>query len=135
MTYSFIICNPAMYPDASLCAYKPSQERKYQRHVQNCVLEQGKPKELLKGDLHVSIAEYSTIPKAFGKTKRIMAMSGAIRPSIRSDIGYIAASIFNALNGLVWVNEAKVAHVALSRHYSDAPRLDVTVKEIQGAKA
>lgn len=112
-------------------AYTPAQTRKYQAYVRACVMEQGRPKEPLMGVLRVDTVEYRAMPKAFGKEKRARAMRGDIRPGKRPDMDNIEKTIWDALTGLVWKDDAQVVDGTRSKFYSDAPRVEVIVEEIE----
>ena len=142
MTYRFVISGPAVPQgrprlttvNGYARAYTPTQTRKYQRHVQNCVLEQGKPKELLKGVLRVDTVEYRAIPKSMNKTRRMKAIKGEIRPGKRPDIDNIEKAIWDALTGLVWKDDAQVVDGTRVKYYSNTPRVEVTVEELEGVE-
>ena len=142
MVYHYVISGPAVPQgrprlttvNGYARAYTPAQTRKYQRHVQDCVLAQGKPKEPLEGVLRVDTVEYRAIPKAFGKAKRLKAMQGGIRPGKRPDMDNIEKAIWDALTGLVWKDDAQVVDGTRGKFYSDTPRVEVTVEELEGVE-
>ena len=142
MKYSYVIPGPAVpqgrprltTANGYARAYTPAKSRKYKRHVQACVLEQGKPKKPLEGVLRVNTVEYRAIPKSMSKTRRMKAMRGDIRPGKRPDMDNIEKAIWDALTGLVWKDDAQVVDGTRCKFYSDNPSVEVTVEELEGVE-
>jgi Holliday junction resolvase RusA-like endonuclease len=88
---------------------------------------------LLAGPLSiVIIARF--VPPASTSKKRLAAMlAGEIRPTRRPDFDNIAKNV-DALNGVVWRDDAQVADAIVRKFYAETPGVDVSI-ELIGAPA
>ena len=149
MTYRFTIPGPAVpqgrprittvngYPRA----FDPPKSKAYKEFVRHCVMEQWRDRLkkcasnlqniLLFGPISVVITEYREVPKAWSKKKRRMAIEGKLLPTKKADIDNVAKAILDAVKGQVWVDDAQVVDLAASKRYSDNPRVELEVTELE----
>jgi Holliday junction resolvase RusA-like endonuclease len=66
------------------------------------------------------------VPQSWSAKKRAAALAGAIRPAKRPDLDNIA-KMLDALNEVVWRDDAQVVSGLIEKLYSDRPRLRVEV--------
>jgi Holliday junction resolvase RusA-like endonuclease len=92
----------------------------------------GRP--LLEGALHVQVSAYFAVPQSWSTTKRAAALTGAIRPTKRPDLDNVV-KVLDALNGVIWRDDAQVISGVIDKHYSDRPRLRVEVARFGEAAA
>ena len=71
--------------------------------------------------------------KCIKKSKKwkAAALAGAIRPTSKPDIDNVIKSSFDGLNMVVWVDDSQVVELKTAKWYSDAPRLEMWVREVQ----
>ncbi len=79
--------------------------------------------------LRVELEVFRSIPKSFSKKKVDQCRCHIIRPTTKPDIDNYIKQIFDALNGLVWEDDAQIVRVEAGKFYCDAPRLEIIVKE------
>ena len=82
-------------------------------------------------ELAIKITAYYEIPKAASKAKREKMLSGEIRPTKRPDIDNVAKAIYDSLNMVAYHDDAAIVEARISKFYSDYPRVEVTIKQIE----
>lgn len=80
----------------------------------------------LEGALRVRVLACFGVPQSWSAKKRIAAITGAIRPAKRPDLDNVV-KMLDALNEVVWRDDAQVVEGWIEKHYSDRPRLRVEV--------
>ena len=94
--------------------------------MKTCAIEQvGNP--VLQGPLSVSVAISVGIPDSWSKKKRAAALSGEIRPTGKPDFDNTTKLICDALNGIVWKDDAQITDARFSKRYAETPETSVTV--------
>ena len=76
----------------------------------------------------VRIVVYKGIPVSWSKTRRQRAMMGGEIPG-KPDLDNVAKAVLDALNGVAYVDDVQVVKLTVSKHYSEEPRIEVSVKE------
>ncbi len=76
------------------------------------------------------------IPASFSKRKRLDAIERRLRPTTKPDWDNIAKTI-DALNKVVWPDDAAVVDAVVRKFYSEKPALVIVVRalEPQAARA
>jgi crossover junction endodeoxyribonuclease RusA len=82
---------------------------------------QHRPAQLLDGPLHVALAFAMPRPPSVPRTKRRM-------PTCKPDIDKMERAIFDALTGVIWVDDARVTSVTKSKRYADDVAVGVVVE-------
>ena len=114
---------------ASGTVYTPEKTARYEERLAWAAQSVMAGRPLLTGGLQVDIEAYMDIPKSKPKTFRAAALAGAIRPTTKPDPDNIA-KMLDALNRVVWVDDSQIVTLNVRKHYSDRPRLQITVCEI-----
>ena len=78
----------------------------------------------------VEVRAYYQIPKSVSKKRTKTMLSGETRPLKRPDTDNVLKSILDAMNGFAFYDDSQVTDISASKYYSDAPRVEVTVKEV-----
>jgi Holliday junction resolvase RusA-like endonuclease len=85
----------------------------------------GRP--LLDGPLELHLCAYVEVPGSWSAKKRRDCLAGRIFPTSRPDWDNYA-EMMDALNSVVWTDDARVVDSHVYKRYSDKPRLAVIVK-------
>lgn len=107
-------------------AYTPQKTASYEaclRHEAALAMADRPPFE---GALRVQVSAYFGVPQSWSAKKRAAAFAGTIRPAKRPDLDNIA-KMLDALNEVVWRDDAQVVSGLIEKFYSDRPRLRVEV--------
>jgi Holliday junction resolvase RusA-like endonuclease len=85
----------------------------------------GRP--LLDGALRLDFRSFLAIPTSWSAKKRTAALRGDIYPTGRPDWDNFA-KVIDALNGVVWRDDALVVDAHVRKRYSDRPRTEIAVE-------
>jgi len=110
-------------------AYTPQKTASYEamlRHEAALAMADRPP---LEGALRVRVAAYFGVPASWSTKKQIAAITGAIRPAKRPDLDNIV-KMFDALNVIVWRDDAQIVEGWIEKYYSDRPRLRIEVSPV-----
>lgn len=109
--------------------YTPEQTVNAETFTKLCAMDQvGQP--MLEGPLVVSMHAVFDIPVSFSKKKKADALSGAIRPTGKPDLDNLAKLYSDALNKVVWGDDAQIVSMALSKSYGTEPGVVITVNKM-----
>lgn len=75
--------------------------------------------------LHIDVQ----VPASWSKVKQARALQGLVRPGTKPDIDNVAKAIFDAINGVVWIDDVQVVTLYAEKRYSDRPGVTVRVRE------
>ena len=76
----------------------------------------------------LSLVVLHAIPKSWSTRKQDAALAGTERPTTKPDADNVAKAIADACNGIVWVDDAQVVELHVSKRYSSAPGVMVEVR-------
>lgn len=76
----------------------------------------------------LSLVVLHPIPKSWSKRKQDAALAGTVRPTTKPDADNVAKAIADACNGIVWVDDAQVVELSVSKRYGRAPGVMVEVR-------
>jgi Holliday junction resolvase RusA-like endonuclease len=88
----------------------------------------GRP--LLEGALEMLVEFVLPIPASFSKIKRAQAIAGTLAPLSKPDIDNGAKLVADALNGVVYKDDAAIVRMALVKRYGEVPATIVEVREM-----
>jgi Holliday junction resolvase RusA-like endonuclease len=109
--------------------YDPPKSRDYKSYVRMMAAQAYKG-PLLEGALSLKVVVYRTPPSSWSKMKTALALSGKIRPTPKPDLTNTIKGIEDALNGLIWKDDAQVVDLVLGKWYADTPRAEIEICEI-----
>lgn len=116
-------------------AYDPEKSKKYKEQVRLWATQQLKKLDgfqLFKNPIYVEITFYLPIPSYWSKKKRIEAAQGITRPAKKPDLDNLYKSLTDALNGLLWVDDAIITDAHIKKRYTaEVTRTEIIVKEVQ----
>lgn len=89
-------------------------------------------KQQLRGALFVTVMAIMAVPKSWPNRRRDAALTGAARPMGRgTDDCDNLAKMLDALNGVVWADDAAVVDLRVAKFYGEEPMLRVEVKQLE----
>ena len=109
-------------------AYTPKRTHDYEKKVRAAYKGEMFPEDI---PLEVHIDAYFKIPKSASKKTSMEMRRGAIRPMKKPDTDNVAKSICDALNGLVYADDKQVVRLVVEKWYSDVPRAEVRITEVE----
>lgn len=77
--------------------------------------------------IRVDITLFYPISKSWPATKKLDAQLGKIGATVKPDIDNCVKAIYDALNKVVWNDDAQVVDEHVCKLFSDEPRVDVRI--------
>ena len=111
--------------------YDPKKSRDFKRYV-SAIAAKLAPASLLEGPLQLEVKVYKPSLKSFSKKKALAAEEGLLRPTTKPDVDNYVKGVKDALNKVIWHDDSQVVDLKVSKWYSEKPRVEVTVKELNG---
>lgn len=113
----------------SIRVYDPPKVSKYKKELYRLA------KELYHGDradgaIEVEISFYRPVQKSLSKKERARRLSGEHRPTVKPDLDNYIKSTLDALNGILWTDDARIVDLHAHKYYSDDPHIEITVTEL-----
>lgn len=109
--------------------YDPAKVKKFKKELSQLARSQYKD-EPLDGMLEVEISFYRPVQKSLSKKERARRLSGEHRPTVKPDLDNYIKSTLDALNGILWTDDAYIVDLHAHKYYSDRPRIEITVREL-----
>lgn len=81
--------------------------------------------------VRVRIDAYYDTPKSESKKKLRNMLAGLLFPTKKPDWDNIGKIVCDALNGIAWKDDAQIVDGHVLKHYSEVPRTDVLIEEVQ----
>ena len=114
--------------------YDPEKSRSYKQLVRFWVTQHLKKIEGFKpyeNALCVDVTFYRHIPSSWSRKKRMEADSGIIRPVTRPDCGNYEKGFYDALTGIVWVDDSIITDKNVRKRYTaDLARIELKITEV-----
>lgn len=89
------------------------------------------PKPLLDGPLIMDVLAIMKVPKSWSKRDRDAALSGIIRPTGKPDYDNLEKLASDAMNGIVYKDDAQIVRATVEKRYGEEPMLQVQVDQFQ----
>jgi Holliday junction resolvase RusA-like endonuclease len=80
--------------------------------------------------LWVDMFFYIPIPKSTSKKTRELMLAGKIRPEVKPDRSNVEKFVEDALNGILWRDDAIIVDGRIAKFYSEQPRTELRVSAI-----
>ena len=80
------------------------------------------------GPLAVRVVANMPIPKSWSKSKQFDARTGQLAHTTKPDADNIL-KMLDALNGIVWIDDAQITMASVEKRYSAQPELIVIVRQ------
>ena len=104
----------------------------YKKDIYNSILEKlNGVYDPLDAAVAVMVKFKMPIPASWPKAKREEAANGMMHTK-KPDLDNLVKGLFDAVNGLCWVDDNRVSSVIASKEYSDEPGIDITIVPIGG---
>lgn len=117
-------------------AYDPEKSRNYKAYVKllatQAMKEQGFT--MLEGPCCLDILAFFEVPKSKSKKFREAALSGLEYPTKKPDLSNIIKGIEDAINNLVYKDDACIVSLSVCKFYSEVPRVEVVISECKNKK-
>ena len=82
----------------------------------------------LEGEIYLKVAFYRKTQKSLSKKEHDRRVSGTHRPIVKPDASNYLKAFEDALNGIIWADDAMIVHEEIDKYYSDDPRIEVEIE-------
>lgn len=109
-------------------SFTPKETVNAESWVRHCCIEQaGQP--CLEGPLLLSVEIVCQVAESWSKKKQAAALAGTIMPTGKPDLDNCFKLLADALNGVMWKDDAQIVSLSVQKRYGRAPgtTLRVTV--------
>lgn len=87
-----------------------------------------------KAMLRMSVRAYFGIPKSASKKLRQAMVETLHRPVKKPDSDNILKSVADALNQIAYHDDSQIVSAIIDKYYSDNPRVEITIEDIEGVQ-
>jgi len=108
--------------------YTPTPMRKYQDSIRKIARAAMVGRDPFHGALSVSLRFRMPIPKSDPKWLREAKAAGECAHIIKPDKDNLTKAVYDALNKIVWVDDAQIARGFQTKVYSTRPGIDVRIE-------
>lgn len=109
--------------------FTDAQTRTYEGRLSDAAAEAMDGHPLIEGPVLLKLVATFGVPASWSKRKQADALTGIIRPTGRPDWENIA-KLTDALNGIVWRDDAQVVTATVRKVYGERPGLAIEVVPI-----
>lgn len=109
--------------------FTPKPQRDFMGTIRSMASQAMAGRPLIDGPCELTITATYQWPKSLSPRKR--ALPFADRKTTRPDAGNIAKIVEDALNSIVWTDDARVSDTHIHKRYGDVPGLRVEVAELR----
>jgi Holliday junction resolvase RusA-like endonuclease len=113
--------------------YTPKKTVNYETLVKQLYIEKYFQKQL-EGPIRAVITAYMYIPKSESKKRKKKMLANEILPTKMPDWDNVGKIITDALNGLAYEDDKQIVDAHVIKLYSDQPRVEVELEEIEGVE-
>lgn len=107
--------------------YQDSETEKYENHIAMLANIVMGGRGVLLGPLELRIIAYVPIPKSWSEKMKQRCVDGVMRPVTRPDGDNYEKAALDALNGIVYKDDAQIVEMRWSKRYDHNPRLEIEV--------
>ena len=112
--------------------YTPKETVEREQFILGCYNKEAKGMSFEgKTPLKVEIKAFYAIPVNTSKIQTKLMLSDEILPVVKPDIDNVAKIVLDALNKNAFPDDNQVAELAMEKHYSTNPRMEIVIKQLR----
>ncbi len=110
--------------------YTPADTRHYEAEVRFYAAEQMGARPLIEDAVEITLVARFMPPASASKKRRAAMLAGEIRPTVKPDLDNIVKAAADAMNRVVYRDDAQIVTARIAKLYSETPGLTVIVKTL-----
>lgn len=110
--------------------YDPPKTAKFKRELKQLAMLEMRGKSKFDSAISVKIKFFRRVQKSISNAEHSRRLSGAHRPIVKPDLDNYIKGTLDALNDVIWTDDAIIVELNTSKWYSDNPRIEIEVKEV-----
>lgn len=107
--------------------YTPKKTAVYEQVIGLHARAAMKGRKILTGAVRLSVTAYMPIPSSWSMKQKTKAMTGALRHTKRPDSDNLCKAVQDALNGVIYADDAQIDEVHIVKRYG-MPRTEIVVE-------
>lgn len=111
--------------------YTPERTRSYEGMVRTAAMVEMGSRSPIEGPVEFVLRAVFPVPTSWSGRKRQQALVGDLKPAKKPDLDNIAKAVTDALNGVVFADDAQIVRMTLEKRYGQAPAVACTVRPLQ----
>lgn len=112
-----------------LRVYDPPKVKQFKSLLRSLAANQYARPPLI-GPLSVSLTFYRPVQKSISKTERERRLSNQSKPVVKPDTDNYIKSTLDALNGVLWHDDAQIVKITAEKRYSENGKIVITVTQL-----
>lgn len=109
--------------------YDPPKVKQFKRILRSLAVDQYSRPPLI-GPLSVSLTFYRPVQSSISQSERERRLSNKSKPVVKPDTDNYIKATLDALNGVLWHDDAQIVKITGEKRYSDHPKITVSVKPV-----
>lgn len=109
-------------------SYTPKKTSDYEAQVK-AIAQNAMTREPLETPLVAFLYFRLPIPKSYSKKRVAACLAGSERPTKKPDLDNLAKSVLDGLNGVVYLDDAQLVSLHITKVYDHNPGVDIMVRE------
>jgi Holliday junction resolvase RusA-like endonuclease len=109
--------------------YTPEKTAKYENLVKLAAQEAMRGTAPFTRPVSLLVQIFVSVPASWSKKRRDLALRGFIGATKKPDADNVLKALKDGMNGIVYVDDARVTSIALSKQYGEIPRVEVRASE------
>ncbi len=109
--------------------YTPAKTKEYEARVREAADEAMQGQLPLDTPILAIIKICVPVPASYSKTRRQACLDSREMPTKKPDWDNVAKAITDSLNGVVYMDDAQIVSVYVSKRYSEEAGVEVTIRE------
>lgn len=109
-------------------AYTPAKTQRYEDLIKSRAYDAMAGAPPLDEALAVDVTAFVAPPQSLSKAKMAEALAGERKPLTRPDLDNYVKAALDGMNGIVFRDDSLVTDLAVSKRYSETPRLEIRVR-------
>lgn len=109
--------------------YDPPKVARYKRDLAELCRMQYHDKPL-QGEISLKVVFFRPVQKSISKIEHVRRVNGTHRPVVKPDLSNYLKSFEDALNGVLWADDAMIVHEEIDKFYSDNPHIELEVRNL-----
>lgn len=111
-------------------AFTPSATRTREGIIASLAMDAMAGRPIITASVEMELTATLPMPKSWPKKRQVAAMAGTERPAKKPDLDNIAKLVWDALNGIVYADDAQVVRLKATKVYGATATTVVTIRPL-----
>lgn len=108
--------------------YTPEKTRSYESMIRGAAMDAMRGRAPFDVPVTMEVTAFFSVPASWPKKRRQDALLGLAKPGKKPDLSNVVKAAEDAINGVVFLDDALIVSSYATKRYSEAPRVVVEVR-------